>query len=88
MIFSVAKISDLPEIVEIYNWAILNTTATFDTKEKSTKDQLNWFYSHDETYPVIVAKLEDKTLAWGSLSKWSDRCAYSQTAKVCHIRFL
>ena len=73
---------DLNRIVEIYNWAIENTSATFDTEIKTVQSQLDWFKSHDEEYPVIVARENGRVLAWGSISRWSDRCAYSGTGEI------
>ena len=34
---------DVPAIMEIYNEAIVNTTATFDTEPKSLQNRLEWF---------------------------------------------
>ena len=73
---------DLNRIVEIYNWAIENTSATFDTDRKTIQSQLGWFESHDEKHPVIVARENGRVLAWGSISPWSDRCAYSGTGEI------
>lgn len=74
--------SDLPAITEIYNDAILHTTATFDTQPKTEVEQLAWFEAHDERHPVLVAVLEGQVAGWASLSQWSDRCAYADTAEV------
>lgn len=74
--------TDLQAIVEIYNWAIENTTATFDTELKTVDSYLPWFEEHDEEYPIITVKTEGKVVAWGSISRWSDRCAYSGTGEV------
>ena len=82
MKMSVARKEDLKEIVEIYNWAIEKTTATFDTQKKTVESQMDWFNQHDENYPLIVVKEETKVIAWGSISSWSDRCAYSGTGEV------
>jgi phosphinothricin acetyltransferase len=68
---------DMNRIVEIYNWAIEKTSATFDTNAKHVHSQLDWFESHDEEHRVIVAQKNGRVLAWGSISHWSDRCAYS-----------
>ena len=38
-----AKIKDLEKITEIYNEAILKTTATFDTQIKTFDEQKVWF---------------------------------------------
>ena len=73
---------DLNRIVEIYNWSIENTSATFDTKIKTVQSQLDLFESHDEEHPVIVARQNGSVLAWGSISCWSDRCTYSGTGEI------
>lgn len=77
-----ARVSDLPAITEIYNEAILKTTATFDTEPKSEAEQLEWFETHDSRHPILVAELDGAVVGWTSLSKWSDRCAYADTAEV------
>ena len=51
----IATKKDLNRIVQIYNWAIENTSATFDTDIKTIQSQFGWFESHDEKHPVIVA---------------------------------
>ena len=66
----------------IYNEAIANTTATFDTEPKTIEDRLQWFNAHDEKHPVIVAVINDAVIGWATLSKWSDRSAYDSTAEV------
>ena len=77
-----AKLNDLDEITSIYNWAILNTIATFDNEPKSLDEQKSWFYEHGNKNPIIVAELDGIIVGWASLSKWSDRCAYSDTAEI------
>ena len=77
-----AKESDLGRITEIYNQAILTTTATFDTEPKTTEERKEWFQKHSEKYPLIVAELEGRVIGWASLTPWSDRCAYSDTAEI------
>ena len=77
-----AKITDLDEITEIYNWAILNTTATFDTNKKSIIEQKKWFKNHNKKNPIIVAELKNEIIGWAALSEYSNRCAYSDTAEL------
>lgn len=77
-----ATLDDLAVITEIYNQAILRTTATFDTEPKSLEEQKIWFGSHSPKYPVLVAEEDGNVTGWASLSKWSDRCAYSDTAEI------
>lgn len=76
-----ANEADIPAITFIYNDAILNTTATFDTEIKSEEDRLQWLRSHDDKHPVLVAEKEGAVVGWASLTRWSDRCAYDSTAE-------
>ncbi len=73
---------DLGGITEIYNDAIAKLTATFDTEPKTLEQQEAWFAGHDARHPVIVAEEDGAVAAWASLSTWSDRCAYSDTAEI------
>ena len=77
-----ASINDLKEITEIYNEAILKTVATFDTEEKSIGEQKKWFKEHGPKNPIIVAEENGKILGWAALSKYSTRCAYSDTSEI------
>ena len=76
------ELSDLDAITDIYNEAILTTTATFDTEPKSISEQLQWFQSHDERHPIWAAELDGKVVGWISLSKWSERQAYHDTGET------
>ncbi|MBN2076343.1 MAG: N-acetyltransferase [Dehalococcoidales bacterium] len=82
LIIRPAMYDDLTAITDIYNEAILTTDATFDTETKTVESQKEWFDSHDSRNPIIVAENEDTVIGWASLSKWSDRFAYSETAEI------
>jgi phosphinothricin acetyltransferase len=77
-----ATTADLPGITDIYNDAIVNTTATFDTEPKSLEDRARWLATHGERYPVLVAERNGEVVGWASLSPWSDRRAYDGTAET------
>ena len=77
-----ATLEDLAAITEIYNQAILNTTATFDTDIKTLDEQKTWFAGHGDKNPIIVAQQDDVIVGWASMSAWSDRCAYADTAEA------
>lgn len=77
-----ASIDYLEPITEIYNQAVLTTTATFDTEPISLEEQRLWFAEHDTKFPIFVALKHGKVVGWASLSKWSGRCAYSDTAEI------
>ena len=77
-----AEPSDVPEITAIYNEAILTTVATFDTELKTVEERTQWLQSHDERHPVIVALVDGKVVGWSSLTRWSERTAYDDTAET------
>ena len=77
-----AKPEDLDSITEIYNEAILTTVATFDTEPKTVEEQRAWFESHGAKHPIFVAELNGAVVGWSSLSQWSDRRAYADTAEI------
>lgn len=76
-----AKPADLEAIREIYNEAVANTTATFDTEPRSSESQKRWWTAHGPKHPVIVAEDGGEVVGWASLSIWSDRCAYEDTTE-------
>lgn len=77
-----ATLDDVKHITAIYNEAILNTTATFDTEVKSIDDRKKWLEGHDEKHPVLCSVVDKKVVGFASLSPWSDRCAYQLTSEV------
>lgn len=77
-----AEPSDIPAIAEIYNEAILNSTATFDTDTKSIEERTLWFNNRDENFPILVAEKGGNIVAYAALNKWSDRKAYDITAEI------
>ena len=59
-----AKSSDIGSILEIYNDAILNTTAVYDYKIHSFADRLSWLKNKkSEGFPVLV--FEDRNIVTG-----------------------
>jgi L-amino acid N-acyltransferase YncA len=77
-----AEPHDVQAITDIYNEAILTTTATFDTEPKSLTDRQQWLASHDERHPVIVAVVDGKVVGWSSITKYSDRPAYDDMGET------
>lgn len=74
--------SDLSAITAIYNQAVETTTATFDTEPKTLAEQAEWLEKHTDRFPVYVAEDGGAVVGWASLSPWSGRCAYRDTAET------
>jgi phosphinothricin acetyltransferase len=77
-----AKSADIPAITEIYNEAILHTTATFDLEPKTVASQRKWFKAHSARNPILVAEINSNVIGWASLSEYSSRCAYADTVEL------
>ncbi|MBE9192814.1 N-acetyltransferase [Gloeocapsopsis crepidinum LEGE 06123] len=79
-----AFISDLPEIIWIYNASIPTRTATADTEPISVESRLDWFAKHNaESRPLWVLESEQKVIAWiGLTSFYGGRPAYNATAEI------
>ncbi len=76
-----ARDSDCSSIARIYNDAVRHTVATFDVRPRTLVEQQAWLGSHDARHPVVVAQQGARILGWASLSPWSDRDAYRDTAE-------
>ncbi|MFZ7101650.1 MAG: GNAT family N-acetyltransferase [Peptococcaceae bacterium] len=77
MLIRKAVLEDLPQITDIYNYAVLNLTATFDEEEKTITERQQWFATHqDERFPLLVAEKEGEIVGWGSLSQFRPRAGY------------
>lgn len=76
--------ADLPAILEIYNEAILNTTATADYEPHTLEMRTEWFESRvNNGYPVFVAEDQSgRVVGWSSLSPYHARIGYRFSAEV------
>ena len=73
---------DLPAITEIYNDAILNTTATFDLEARTEEYMQLWLERHGNRFPVVVCSFEGEIVGYASLNEYSPKKAYASTAVV------
>jgi len=74
---------DLPGILEIYNDAVLTTTATYDYEPRTLEHRAAWFEDHlTNTYPVFVAVSDEgRVVGWSALNRYHDRKGYQFTAE-------
>ncbi len=78
-----AASADLPAILNIYNEAVLNLTATYDCEPQTLAARTAWYEDHQrEGYPVFVAEDDAGRVAgWSSLSKFRPRPGYRFTGE-------
>ncbi len=74
--------ADVPAIRDIYNYEVLNGTATFDTEPKTLEDRLAWFRELRESpYTVLAAEVAGEAVGWGCLQPYRSRPAYRFTTE-------
>lgn len=78
-----ATVDDAGAIARIYNHYVVNSTATFDTEEKSVEERERWLSGRTEAHPVIVL-VDDSgvVVAWGAISPYGGRPAWAPTVEV------
>ena len=75
--------ADLPGILEIYNDAVLTTTATYDYEPRTLEHRTQWFEDHQrDGYPVFVA-VDDagRVVGWSALNPFHARIGYRFTSE-------
>jgi len=77
-----AKEEDLERLTYIYNWAVENTTASFDLKPQTIEKRREWFSHYGDFYPLIVAEFDGEVAGYASLSKFREKEGYLKTVEV------
>jgi len=76
----IAAESDLPEILEIYNEAILQTTAVYSYEAVTLENRLLWFREKQEKgYPVIVIEDGGRVMGFAAYGPFRPWPAYQYT---------
>ncbi|WP_337010564.1 GNAT family N-acetyltransferase [Pantoea sp. AS142] len=83
MIIRAANESDAEIIAEIYNDAVLNTTAIWNESRVDVANRIEWINSRQQAgFPVIVAADDDDTvLGYASYGDWRPWDGYRHTVE-------
>ena len=75
--------ADLPGLLEIYNDAVLHTTATYDYEPRTLEQRRQWFEDHRrDNYAVFVAVDETgRIVGWSALNPYHARPGYRFTTE-------
>jgi L-amino acid N-acyltransferase len=75
--------NDIPEILEIFNDALVNTTAVYSYQKATHQEQLEWF-NHKKVagIPVYVAQDNDVILGYVTYGPFRARPAYKYTVEL------
>jgi len=64
-----AEEKDWPQIIDIYNQAILEKGKTADTELLTVEERKGWLSLHlDNSHPILIAVLNKEIIGWCSLS--------------------
>lgn len=74
--------ADLPAILEIYNDAVLHTTATYDLEPQSLEQRTAWFEQRTrQGFPVLVAEVAGTLAGFGAYGPFRDKPGYRYTVE-------
>jgi phosphinothricin acetyltransferase len=77
MIVREATIDDLPQILDIYNDAIVNTTAVYDYEPHTLEMRKQWFDTKKQQgFPVFVAEEDGTICGFSSIGPFRAWAAY------------
>ncbi|MEY2407869.1 MAG: L-amino acid N-acyltransferase [Verrucomicrobiota bacterium] len=77
-----ATAADLPGILEIYNEAVLNTTASYDYEPRTLEHRAQWFEERQrDNYPILVAEDLGAIVGWSALNPFHARIGYRFTSE-------
>lgn len=76
------KLEDSKEIVDIYNYYILNTCVTFDMDKLDSKDMEKKIKEKINKDPWIVYEEDNKILGYAYVGEWRSKAAFNFTKEV------
>lgn len=83
MIIREAEERDVPYLMEIYNYEIKNTTATFDMQPNTLEDRMEWFRQHNVgNHPLFVAEEDGRAVGYASFSTYRRLEAYHESVEL------
>lgn len=83
MLVRMATESDLPELLDIYNYEVTNGYATFDSVPQTYEQRKVWFDAHNiGNHPLIVAEESGKVAGYASLSEYRSKDSYRTTVEL------
>ncbi len=75
---------DLPEIVRIYNQAVMGGVATFDLEPFTPEQRQPWFGQFDHEHPLLVIEQPSGLAGFAYYLPYRTKAAYART-KECTI---
>lgn len=78
-----AERADIPALLDIYNYEVVNGVATLDLTAKTLDEWTRWFDAHQtELHPLYVAEVDGKAAGYASFSPYRPKEAYRTTVEL------
>lgn len=78
-----AELSDLPELLEIYNYEVAHGVATLDLAPRTLEERRTWFDAHNvDHHPLYVTVIDGRVAGYVSLSAYREKEAYKSTVEL------
>lgn len=78
-----ARPEDLAELLDIYNYEVINGTSTLDLSARTMEERQIWFDEHNiDNHPLITAEEDGVVIGYASLSAYRVKEAYRSTVEL------
>ena len=78
-----ARFTDITAINDIYNYEVINGTATFDTENRSFLKAVSYYFNHRSTiHSLFVYELNNSVVGFCSLSSYRQKTAFRSTVEI------
>ena len=74
--------TDFPIVKEIYDWYIVNSTATFHTEPIAIDELKSFIYVGDARFRSFLVMMDGQTVGYSYLTRYKNRQAYDRTAEI------
>ena len=75
---------DLPRLLEIYNYYVLNTPITFDLEALSLEARKSWFddFASDGPHRLLVSESDGRVTGYASSRRFRTKAAYARSVET------
>jgi phosphinothricin acetyltransferase len=79
-----ARADDLPALLDIYNYYVVNTPATFDVDPLALAERRAWMQQFSDTgrYRCFVADRAGRAIAYACSAKFKEKVAYATSVET------
>lgn len=78
-----ARREDVPELLDIYNYEVINGAATLDLNTRTLEEWYEWYDAHNkDNHPLIVGVEDGEITGYASLSEYRQKEAYKTTVEL------